>query len=320
MSVGKDKIQFKAMIDAARSTPDQSAMIPGRLVASDYEDTTPTWQAEVRRAVFDVQIDFAMILDGKHGYKAAVQCYAENHYIIFSNQRTFDTNNGDSKSMRMMMWSGNNHGGFWKNLTTFGLPVTLNFISSTIPGLMAKSQYHDLTYDCVAIYVLPKWDLEKQAFLPDMWMNKDEAPDDLEDRYALSFTLCNGKSVRAKKNTKGNLNGRGGEKGDDLQITFYEVHGNKFYRDADGKLKAQHCFLSEYDDLDQTKDVVGLDIPKADNQMRIAFKAFMEANDIACFTKPDEFDKGIEQFVEQFKLCRGVAPTSETCSLAPKYL
>jgi len=152
MSVGKDKKQFRAMIDAARLNPDTtSAMIFGRLVQDDTG-----WQAEVRKAVLDPQITFDMSLDGKHGYEGCLNCYVEDHLVMFSNQRTFDTDNGDSKPTRMMIESGKNYGGFWYNLFNFGLPLTLNFISSMIPGLMAKSQYHDLTYDCVAIYILPK--------------------------------------------------------------------------------------------------------------------------------------------------------------------
>jgi len=78
--------------------------------------------------------------------------------------------------------------------------------------------------------------------------------------------------------------------------------------------------LSEYDDLEQTKDVLGKDLPEADNQMRIAFKEFIEKNNITCFTEPSDFDKGVKQFKEQFELCRGVAPTEETISLTEKYL
>lgn len=311
--VGQDKNQFKAMINAARLNPDPSAMITGRLVPND-----DTWQGQVRKAVMDPQIVFAMFLDGKHGSEAAKYCYAEEHFLMFSNQRTFDTDNADSKPSRMMVWSGQNYGGVFTNLFNFGLPISLNIITNLIPSTMAKSQYHDLTYDCVAIYILPKWDAEKQAFLPDAWMNGDKAPEDLENRYALSFTLCNGKSVRSKDDLKSK---KGGKKGDELQITFYEVHGNKFYRDAStGVLKAQHCFLSEYDDLDQTKDVTGKDIPPEDNNIRAAFKSFLEKNSIQCFTEPADFDKGIAQFKEQFELCRGVAPTAETSSLTEKYL
>merc|ERR1712113_1198006 len=101
-----------------------------------------------------------MILDGKHGNEEVKKCYTEVHFIIFSNQRTFDTDNGDSKPSRMMIWSGKNYGGAMYNLFNFGLPVSLQLISSMVPGLMLKSQYHDITYDCTAIYILPKWDME----------------------------------------------------------------------------------------------------------------------------------------------------------------
>ena len=312
--VGKSKEQFKAMIDAARTNPNAvSAMIPGRLTASDKGSSS--WQADVRRAVFDPQIVFSMILDGEHGHEAAIDCYTSDHFILFSNQRTFDTDNGDSPPARMMIWNGeSNLGSIFYNLFNFGLPVSLGLISSLIPGLMKKSQYHDITYDCVAIYILPKWDPEKGEFEKDTWMETGVEPDDLEDRYALSFTLCNGKSVRSKDNEK-STNGRGGKKGDDLTITFYEVHGNKFYRDEEGTLKARHCFLSEYDDLEQSKDVFGKDLPEPDNAIRVAFKSFLEKNKIECFTDVADFDKGIKQFKEQFELCRGVAPTRETSSL-----
>jgi len=83
--------------------------------------------------------------------------------------------------------------------------------------------------------------MEKQEFFPDDgWMEGNFPPKDLENRYALSFTLCNGKSVRAKDNQNSK---KGGTKGDQLQNTFYEVHGNKFYRDAiNGSLQAKHFF------------------------------------------------------------------------------
>merc|ERR1740139_238678 len=242
------------------------------------------------------------------------KCYTEDHFLSFSNQRTFDTDNGDLKPVCMTIWSGKNHGGTMYNLFNFGLPVNIGLISSMIPGLMLKSQYHDLTYDCVAIYILPKWDMEKGEFVPDTWMEKGEAPDDLENRYSLSFTLCNGKSVRSKNNEK-SKNGKGGKKGDECQITFYEVHGNKFYRDEDGKLKVHHCFLSEYDDLEQSKDVLGKEIPEPEKKVLIAFKSYLEKNGITCFTDTDHFEKGIEQFKEQFLLCRGDKPSSKTTSL-----
>lgn len=317
--LGRDKKQFSAMIDAARLRPDaSSAMITGRVLPHDDDAASSSWRNEVRRAVLEPQLVFSMMLDGKHGYEAGRDCYAVEHYVRFSNQRTFDTDNADSKPMRMTVWSGKKHDGFWKNLFECGMPVTFNFICSTVPKLMAKSQYHDLTYDCVAIYILPKWDTDKGGFLPDQWTNNsEEAPDDLENRYALSFTMCNGKSVRSKND---NRSKKGGDKGDELQITFYEVHGNQFYKDEQGVLRARHCFLSEYDDLDQTKDVLDNDIPEPDNKIRAAFKSFLASNDISCFTDPQDFDKGIAQFKEQFELCRGVKPTAETCSLTAKYL
>jgi len=189
-----------------------------------------------------------------------------------------------------------------------------------IPKAMAKSQYKNLRYDCVTVYVLPKWDTEKMEFVPDTWItDPDKGPDDLEKRYALSFTMCNEKSVRSHNNEKAK-HGRSGAKEDELQITFYEVHGNKFYPDSDEKLKAQHCFLSEYDDLDQSKELLGTGIPELDNKIRIVFKLFLEKNGISCFTDPKDFDKGINQFKQQFEFCRGVAPTAETTSLTTPYL
>ena len=50
-------------------------------------------------------------------------------------------------------------------------PVSIALVSSLIPGMMKKCALRNCTYDCVAIYVLPKWDMAKQEFITDTWMN-----------------------------------------------------------------------------------------------------------------------------------------------------
>ena len=50
-------------------------------------------------------------------------------------------------------------------------------------------EQRNVTYDCVAIYILPKWDMATQAFIPDTWQGTGGPPPDIENRYALSCAL-----------------------------------------------------------------------------------------------------------------------------------
>jgi hypothetical protein len=314
-TVGRDLKQFVQMIDTARLNPDVSAMIPGRL----DKKQAGSWQYELQKAVFMRQTDFACGLDGNHGAEKLTTAYAQDHFIMFRNQRTFGQMLQDTPPMRMSMWCGKGHGGNFFNLRYVGAPVSIKLIAGMVPGMMKKCGMRNVTYDCVAIYILPEWDMEKQGFIPDTWMKTGKAPENLEGRYALSFTLCNAQGTRSK-DMKNNKNGRDGPKGETVICPFYEVHGNKISRGADGKLQVEHCLLSEYDDLKQETDLYGKPLPQEDNNMRIAFADYLAKTGVSCFTSPEDFDKGIAQFKEQFELATGESPTSANTSLLPPYL
>ena len=180
-------------------------------------------------------------------------------------------------------------------------------------------EQRNVTYDCVAIYILPKWDMATQAFIPDTWQGTGGPPPDIENRYALSFTFCQSMGTRDKDYTA-NKNGKNGEKGSTTYVPFYEVHGNKFARDESGTLKAYHVLLSEYDDLFQEKDLDGVPLPTADSNMLVGFKKYLEANKISCFDKEEDFDKGVQQYKDQFELCRGVPCDEKNSSLVAPYI
>lgn len=314
--VGRDLQQFEKMIDTARTNPDISAMIPGRMAPSEKG----TWQYEVQKAVFERQTVFACGLDGKHGGRGLMEAYREDHFCLMRNQRTFGGALQDSTPSRMNVWVGEGHGGALANLYYVGAPVSISFLSNNfVPMLQRGFENRNVTYDCVAILILPKWDMGKQEFIPDTWQQAGDAPDDIENRYALSFTFCNCMGTRDKDYTN-NKNGRNGTKGSTVYVPFYEVHGNKFSRDKSGKLQAHHVLLSEYDDLYQEKDVNGEALPTPDTNMRIAFKTFVEQNNIKCFDKPENFDQGIQQYKEQFELATGMQCDENNSSLVAPYL
>jgi len=267
------------------------------------------WQGDVKRAVFETMTMFARGLDGKHGSRDLQDQYQENHFIMFSSQRTFDTGMGDGSGMRALMWSGENQGGAMYNLMYAGLPASIALISSFVPGMMAAFDYHDVTYDPLVIWVLPKWDAATQSFIPDTWQETGAEPTDLENRYALSFCLCNGRAMATKDNPKRNV-----KKGDVVYPTFYEVHGNKFYRKPDGRLGAKHVLLSEYDDTQQTVDEKGKDLPQPDMNMLRAFVDFMRKKNIVPLEKLEEFEAGKEQFRSQYKILTGHDLTTENSS------
>ena len=133
------------------------------------------------------------------------------------------------------MWCGKDGGGALANLYYLYAPVSIHFMCyNFVPSLQRGFNQRNVTYDCVAIYVLPKWDMAKQAFIPDTWQTTGGPPPDLENRYALSFTFCQSMGTRDKDYTD-NKNGRNGPKDSDVYVPFYEVHGNKFSRDEKGK-------------------------------------------------------------------------------------
>lgn len=238
---------------------------------------------------------------------------------MMRNQRTFGTEHQDCTLVRMNLWVSEGFGGALANLYYVGLPFSINLVTKLIPGQQAAGQNHNVTYDCVTIYILPNGDMRTQHFIPDTWMKTGQAPEELENPYALSFTFCNSMAARSK-DMPNNKNGKGGKKGDKLYIPFYEVHDNKFSRDKNGVLQARHCLLSEYDDLHQDKDVNGEDLPEPDINLRVAFKSYLEKMKITSFASPEDFDKGIRQYKEQFEMCRGEKCTAENSSLQPLYL
>lgn len=161
-SVGRNIKQFVKMIDTARLNPDESAMIPGRLNKKD----AGSWQHEVRQAVFAVQTAFACGLDGKHGGEILRDSYAQDHFVMLRNQRTFGQMLQDTPPARLNIWNAKGHGGGLFNLWYVGLPISMKLLTKLIPGQMRAQGVRNVTYDCVAIYILPKWDLEKQAHTP----------------------------------------------------------------------------------------------------------------------------------------------------------
>ncbi|MED5289363.1 MAG: hypothetical protein VX417_05175, partial [SAR324 cluster bacterium] len=106
----------------------------------------------------------------------------------------------------------------------------------------------------------------------------------------------------------------------DVYVPFFEVHGNKFSRDKNGKLQAHHCFLSEYDNLVQEKDVTGKTIPEAAKTLLNAFKTYVEQNDIWVFDTEGDFDKGIQQYKDQFQLTTGETCNAKNSSLKAPYV
>ena len=123
--IGADVDKFVNMIDTARTFPDQSAMIPGRLKASEKG----SWQFEIQRAVFERQTFFACGLDGKHGSDDLTASYCEEHFCMMRNQRTFGGALQDNSPFRGNLWVGKGGGGALANLYYLGAPVTMFFLS-----------------------------------------------------------------------------------------------------------------------------------------------------------------------------------------------